>query len=400
MLRCNADFRRRHCGRMPCAMTTVALIVAGGRGLRAGGGLPKQYRALGGEPVIRRTIRAFLRHPGIDIVRCVIHPDDRALYRAAAHGWPVAEPVLGRPTRQGSVLAGLEASTGALRVLIHDAARPMVPHSMITRVLDAGDGGAVGVVPVLPVADTLIAADGRAVDRTLVERVQTPQGFDYATITRIHRAAASEAATDDAGLMRGAGLDVARVAGDEMAMKLTEPDDFARAEALLAAAYVSRVGTGFDVHRFGAGDHVMLGGLRIAHDHSVIAHSDGDVALHALTDALLGAAGLGDIGEHFPPTDERWRGAASDAFLMHAARLIRDAGGLIDHVDVTIIAERPRIGPHRDAMRASVARILGLAGRAVSIKATTTEGLGFTGRAEGIAAQAVATIRMPVGDGG
>ena len=376
-------------------MTTVALIVAGGRGVRAGDGLPKQYRALGGEPVIRRTVRAFLRHPGIDIVRCVIHPDDRALYSAATHGWPMADAVMGRSTRQGSVRAGLEASAGAARVLIHDAARPMVAHDLIGRVLEALDAGHAGACPVLPVADTLVRDDGVGVPRVGVNRVQTPQGFDYAAILAAHRAARDEAATDDAGLARAAGLCVTLVRGDEMAMKLTEAQDFARAEALLAAAMVPRVGTGFDVHRFGPGDGLMLCGVWVEHDHGVLAHSDGDVGLHALTDALLGAAALGDIGQHFPPSDMRWQGAPSDQFLAHAAMLVRDSGGVIDHADMTIICERPRIGPHRAAMQARVAAILGIAPGAVSVKATTTEGLGFTGRGEGIAAQAAASIRMP-----
>ncbi len=378
-------------------MATTALIVAGGRGVRAGEGLPKQYRTLGGEPVIRRTIRAFLRHPGIDVVRCVIHPDDRALYAAAAHGWPLAEPAMGRPTRQGSVRAGLEASVGSTRVLIHDAARPMVPHDMIGRVLAAFDD-ADGGCPVLPVADTLVRDDGAVVSRTGVHRVQTPQGFRLEPILAAHRAAPDSEATDDAGLARASGLHVALVRGDEMAMKLTEAQDFARAEALLAAGYIPRTGTGFDVHAFGPGDHVMLCGVRVAHDRGVLAHSDGDVGLHALTDALLGAAALGDIGQHFPPSDMRWAGAASDQFLAHAAMLVRDAGGIIDGVDVTIIAERPKVGQHRDAMRARMATILGLVPGAVSVKATTTERLGFTGRGEGIAAQAVASIRMPVGE--
>lgn len=376
-------------------MTIVALIVAGGRGVRVGEGLPKQYRPLGGEPVLRRTVRAFLRHPGIDIVRCVIHPDDRALYAAAAHGWPLAEPVMGRPTRQGSVRAGLEAFTGASRVLIHDAARPMVPYDMISRVLAALDGGADGACPVLPIADTLVRDDGEPVSRAGIHRVQTPQGFRYNAILAAHRAAPDDAATDDAGLARAAGLHVHHVRGDEMAMKLTETQDFARAEALLAAGMVPRTGTGFDVHRFGSGEGLMLCGVWVAHSAGVLAHSDGDVGLHALTDALLGAAALGDIGQHFPPSEERWRGAASDQFLAHAAALVRDAGGVIDGADVTIICERPKIGPHRAAMQARMADILGLALGQVSVKATTTEGLGFTGRGEGIAAQAVASIRMP-----
>ena len=375
-------------------MHSVALIVAAGRGVRAGGGLPKQYRTLGGEPVLRRTVRAFLRHPGIDLVRCVIHPDDRALYAAATHGLPVAEPALGRATRQGSVHAGLEACAGAARVLIHDAARPLIAPALIDRVL-AALGAHDGAVPVLPVPDTLCRSDGTAVPRDGLFRVQTPQGFNFAAILAAHRSATEDQATDDAGLARAAGLDVALVNGDEAAMKLTEHADFARAEALLSAAFVTRVGTGYDVHAFGPGDSIMLCGLPIAHSHGVLAHSDGDVALHALTDAMFGALADGDIGSHFPPTDERWRGAASDRFLAYATERVRARGGLIDHVDVTIICERPKVGPHRDAMRARLAEILGLSEASVSVKATTTERLGFTGRGEGIAAQAVVTLRLP-----
>lgn len=380
---------------MAAPMRTVALVVAAGRGVRAGGGLPKQYRALGGEPVLRRALRAFLRHPGIDAVGCVIHPDDRALYAAATADLPLLEPALGRATRQGSVRAGLEAlPAGVERVLVHDAARPLVPPAMIGRVLAALDT-AEGALPVLPVPDTLVREDGSAVARDGLFRAQTPQGFRLGPLLAAHRAASGEQATDDAGLARAAGLDVVHVAGDERAMKLTTEADFAAAEAWLAAGLVSRTGTGFDVHRFGPGDHVMLGGLRLPHSAGVIAHSDGDVALHALTDALLGAAGLGDIGQHFPPSDDRWRDAASDRFLAHACTLVREAGGLVDHLDVTIICERPKVGPHRDAMRARIAQIAGLPLASVSVKATTTEGLGFTGRAEGIAAQAAATVRMP-----
>jgi 2-C-methyl-D-erythritol 4-phosphate cytidylyltransferase/2-C-methyl-D-erythritol 2,4-cyclodiphosphate synthase len=377
------------------SMRTVALVVAAGRGVRAGGGLPKQYRALAGEPVLRRALRPLLRHPGIDAVGCVIGAEDRALYAAATHGLPLLTPALGRATRQGSVRAGLEAlPAGVERVLIHDAARPLVPAGVISRVLDALDS-ADGALPVLPVPDTLVTDAGAPVPRDGLNRAQTPQGFRLGPMLAAHRAAPPDSATDDAGLARAAGLEVVHVAGDERAMKLTTADDFATAEAWLAAGLVSRTGTGFDVHRFGPGDHVMLGGLRVPHVAGVEAHSDGDVALHALTDALLGAAGLGDIGQHFPPTDERWRGASSDRFLAHACTLVRDAGGIVDHLDVTIICERPKVGPHREAIRAEIARIAGLSARAVSVKATTTEGLGFTGRAEGIAAQAAATVRMP-----
>lgn len=377
-------------------MSTVALIVAAGRGVRAGGGTPKQYRRLAGVPVLRRTVRAFLRHPGIDLVRCVVHPDDKALYAAATHGLALADPAMGRATRQGSVLAGLEMSSGSKWVLIHDAARPLLPSGVIDRVLEALEAGATGAVPVLPVVDTLCESDGGTVAREGLLRVQTPQGFDYTAIIAAHRATSDNHATDDAGLLRRVGLEVALVPGDELAMKLTDEADFLRAEALLGSAMLTRVGTGFDVHAFAPGDHIMLCGLRLEHDQGVLAHSDGDVGLHALTDAIFGALGDGDIGQHFPPANERWRGAASDQFLVHAGELVAARGGVIDHLDLTIICERPKVGPHRDRMRVRVAEILRLSFDQVSIKATTTEALGFTGRREGIAAQAAATLRLPL----
>ena len=378
---------------------TVALIVAAGRGVRAGGGLPKQYRPIGGVPVLRRSILAFLHHPNIDAVRVVIHPDDAALYAAATEGLVLAEPTAGASTRQGSVLAGLEAiaeSDGAGRVLIHDAARPFVSTALIERTLAALDA-APGAVPGLAVTDSLRRGDTHIhdeVDRAGLYRVQTPQAFRFDDILAAHRAAAVEA-TDDAAVARAAGLAVAIVEGDEMNFKLTTPSDFARADSLLAAAMTSRTGMGYDVHRFGPGDHVWLCGVAIPHSQGLVGHSDADVGLHALTDAILGAIGEGDIGQHFPPSDPQWRGASSDRFLVHAYELVKARGGRVDHVDVTIICERPKVGPHRDAMRARVADLLRLPPAAVSIKATTTEGLGFTGRSEGIAAQAVATVGLP-----
>jgi 2-C-methyl-D-erythritol 4-phosphate cytidylyltransferase/2-C-methyl-D-erythritol 2,4-cyclodiphosphate synthase len=374
---------------------TLALIVAAGRGHRVGGGLPKQYRPLGGIAVLRRTVEAFLAHPRVDAVQVVIHPDDRGLYDAAVAGLPLAAPVPGGATRQASVRLGLEAVAGE-RVLIHDAARPFVSHDVIDRVLDALEIDE-GAVPALAVSDSLRRGrshiDGE-VERDGLFRVQTPQGFRLEAIRAAHRAASAEA-TDDAAVLRSAGGRVALVEGDERNMKLTTADDFARAEAMIAAAMTSRTGMGYDVHRFGPGDHVWLCGIPVPHSHGLIGHSDADVGLHALTDAILGAIGEGDIGQHFPPSDPQWKGAASHRFLAHAATLVAARGGRIDHVDVTIIAERPKVGPHRDAMRQRIADILRLPLRVVSVKATTTEGLGFTGRGEGIAAQAVATLRLP-----
>lgn len=374
---------------------TLALIVAAGRGQRAGDGLPKQYRRVGGQAVLRRTVQAFLDHPRVDGVQVVIHPDDRDLYAAAVSGLALPSPILGGATRQESVRLGLEAVACDL-VLIHDAARAFVSAAVIDRVIGAlaTDDGA---VPALPVSDSLRRGgshiDGE-VDRDGLYRVQTPQGFRFDAILAAHRAVTT-AATDDAAVLRAVGGRVALVEGDEANMKLTTPDDFRRAETALAAAMTSRSAMGFDVHRFGPGDHLWLCGVRVPHSHGVIGHSDADVGLHALTDALLGTIGDGDIGQHFPPTDMQWKGASSDRFLAHAAALVAARGGRIDHVDVTIISERPKVGPHRDAMRHRIAAILAIGVGAVSVKATTTEALGFTGRGEGIAAQAVATVRLP-----
>ena len=377
---------------------TLALIVAAGRGHRAGGGLPKQYRRLGGVSVLRRTVELFLAHPRVDAVRVVIQTDDRALYDAAVAGFDLGVPIAGGATRQESVRLGLEAIEGDL-VLIHDAARPFIAHDVIDRVLDALERND-GAVPALAVTDSLRRGGTHIdaeVDRDGLFRVQTPQGFRLEAIRAAHRAIRVEA-TDDAAVLRAAGGRVVLVEGDEGNMKLTTEGDFARAEARLTAAMTSRTGMGLDVHRFGPGDHVWLCGIAVPHSHGVIGHSDGDVGLHALTDALLGAIGDGDIGQHFPPTDAQWQGAASERFLAHAAERVTARGGRIDHVDITIIAERPKVGPHRDVMRQRIADILRLPVAAVSVKATTTETLGFTGRGEGIAAQAVATVRLPSED--
>ena len=382
-------------------IASAALIVAAGRGVRAGEGLPKQYRQLAGRPVLRHSLQTFARHAGIGAVRVVIDPDDRAFYDEAARDLALLEPVAGGATRQESVRRGLEsiAELAPERVLIHDGARPFVDPATIDRVLDALDGSA-GALPAIPVADTLKrGADGRVhstVERSNLWRAQTPQGFRFADILAAHDAAVGQDLTDDAAVAERAGLAVALVQGDERNIKLTTVEDFVRAEMLAAASLGDvRVGTGFDVHRFGQGDHVWLCGVEVAHTHGLIGHSDADVALHAITDAVLGALASGDIGQHFPPSDPQWRGADSSMFLRHAAALVAARGGRIAHVDVTIICERPRIGPQRSAMAARLAEILGLEPARCSVKATTTEGLGFAGRGEGIAAQASATLRLP-----
>jgi 2-C-methyl-D-erythritol 4-phosphate cytidylyltransferase/2-C-methyl-D-erythritol 2,4-cyclodiphosphate synthase len=373
----------------------AALIVAGGRGERAGGGVAKQYRHLLGRPILTRTIEAFR---GADLIQVVIGPADGVSFAEATSAINLLPPATGGPNRQESVRLGLEALAPHAPefVLIHDAARPLASPALIARVAGALEQGADAVVPVLPVTDALKRMEGTglaAVSREGLYRAQTPQGFRFATILAAHRAQQGSGAVDDIAIAENAGLKITTVAGDERNMKITAPEDFALAESLMNAP--SRTGMGFDAHRFGPGDHVWLCGLKIAHSAGLIGHSDADAGLHALTDAILGALGAGDIGQHFPPSDERWRGAASDKFLKHASDLVTQAGGSVVHCDVTLICEAPKIGPHREAMRARVADILGLDISRVSVKATTTEGMGFTGRREGIAAQAVATIRLP-----
>jgi 2-C-methyl-D-erythritol 4-phosphate cytidylyltransferase/2-C-methyl-D-erythritol 2,4-cyclodiphosphate synthase len=377
----------------------VALIVAAGRGTRAGGALPKQYRDLGGRPVLRWTLERFRAHPRIGAVRAVIHPDDRAFYDAAAVGLDLLPPVHGGASRQESVRLGLESleAMGPQTVLIHDAARPFTDEGMIGRTIDAL-AEAPGAIVAVPVADTIKRGEsGRVVgtlDRAGLWRAQTPQGFRFDAILAAHRAATGADLSDDAAVAERAGLVVALVQGSEMNTKLTSEDDLRRAALLAGAASETRVGTGFDVHAFGPGDHVWLCGVKVPHTQALVGHSDADVALHALTDAILGAIGAKDIGAHFPPSDPRWRGAASDKFLAHAVSLLTTRGGSVVHADVTIICERPKVGPHRDAMIQRLAAILGIDHTRCSVKATTTEGLGFTGRGEGIAAQAVATVRL------
>jgi 2-C-methyl-D-erythritol 4-phosphate cytidylyltransferase/2-C-methyl-D-erythritol 2,4-cyclodiphosphate synthase len=378
----------------------IALIVAAGRGTRFGGDLPKQYRRLGGYPVLRYSAATFARHPDIAQVRIVIHGDDRALHDEAVDGLGIENPVIGGATRQESVRQGLEAidAQSPDTVLIHDAARPFIDAATIAKTVDCLSGHD-GALVAVPVVDTLkrgedgLVAD--TVDRAGLYRAQTPQGFRFPAILAAHRAAAGRQMTDDAAVAEAAGLSVGLVEGSEDNFKITTEDDLIRAERLLAASGTVRVGTGFDVHAFGAGDHVWLAGVRVPHDRGLQGHSDADVGLHAVTDALLGAIGDGDIGSHFPNTDPRWKGASSDRFLAHAGELVAARGGVILHLDLTLICEAPKIRPHHAAMVARIAEILALPKTAVSVKATTTEGLGFTGRREGIAGQAVATVRLP-----
>jgi 2-C-methyl-D-erythritol 4-phosphate cytidylyltransferase/2-C-methyl-D-erythritol 2,4-cyclodiphosphate synthase len=376
----------------------AALLVAAGRGHRAGGAIPKQYVTLAGEPVLRRAARSFLAHPAVDSVLVVIHPDDLALYENAVAGLDLPKPVFGGAERQDSVRNGLEhlAASQPAKVLIHDAVRPFVDEQVISNVIDAvrDDRGA---LPALPVADTLKRArDGRVVatvDRAELWRAQTPQGFPFAPLLAAHRAAAGQTLTDDAAVAEAMGLAVTVVAGTESNFKITDAADLARAERMLGGgAWITRIGTGFDVHAFEAGDAVMICGVRVPHTHRLAGHSDADVGLHALTDALLGAAGKGDIGVYFPPSDAKWRGAASDIFLKAAGDMIAADGGRIENLDLTIICELPKIGPYRDAMRARVATILGIDPSRVNVKGKTTEKLGFLGRGEGVAAQAVASV--------
>ncbi len=377
-------------------MTVTALIVAAGAGSRMGGEFPKQFRVIGGKAVLAHAVDALASHPRINAVRVVIAADQEELALAALGSRDVGTLIVGGRERAESVANGLAAIDGEI-VLVHDAARPFCPPEVIDRLLDAL-GKNHGAVPVLPVSDTLAKGDvllGETVNRKRLLRVQTPQAFYREDLLYAIEEAGKRLATDESQVLVAAGLKVATVEGDIMLDKLTTPADFAAAERRLAANLVSRSGQGFDVHAFDGPGPVMMGGIAIAHERGLAGHSDADVVLHAITDALLGAAALGDIGEHFPPSDLQWKGASSDRFARHAASLIAGRGGVIDHVDCTIVCETPKVGPHRAAIRASVAAILGLAEDAVSIKATTTEKLGFTGRGEGIAAQAIATVRLP-----
>src|SRR5947208_3392612 len=390
---------------MPRPERTAAILVAAGRGLRAGAGGPKQYREIGGQTVIFRAMEAFCRHPDVFAVQPVVNPDDAAIFNAAVSGLRHQPPANGGATRQASVHAGLEALTGETPdvVLIHDAARPFVSAGLIARAIDAANRTG-AAIPVIPVADTikLIDVDGNVEatpERARLRIAQTPQAFRFDVILDAHRRAARDGRsdfTDDAALAEWAGLTVATFEGDPANMKLTTSEDFIREEARLAAQLGDiRTGTGYDVHAFGDGDHLMLCGLRVPHTRGFLAHSDGDVGLHALVDAILGALADGDIGSHFPPTDPQWKGAASDKFLKYAVDRVTARGGRIANLEVTMICELPKIGPLRDTMRARIAEISGVDISRVAVKATTSERLGFTGREEGIAATASATIRLP-----
>jgi len=394
---------------------TVALIVAAGRGHRVGGPLPKQYRELAGHPVLFHTVQAFASHPAIDAIRTVIHPDDDPLYRTALSGLDSANnakllaPVNGGDTRQDSVRLGLEslAQDAPRAVLIHDGARPLIDGALITRTLDALEDH-IGAIAALPISDSIkrATADDSLIDQDVARaglwRAQTPQSFRFEEILAAHRAAEGCDATDDAAVAEMYGLHIALVAGGEENIKITTESDMARAEQILrtgsAAAQPGqvKVGMGYDVHRFAEdGDHLMLCGIRVPFERGVMSHSDGDVALHALVDAILGALGEGDIGVHFPPSEEKWRDAKSDIFVAHALSLVAARRGTLDHVDITLICERPKLKDHRAEMQSHLASLLGLPHSSVNLKATTTEKLGFTGREEGIAAQAVATLRIP-----
>ena len=390
---------------MPRPERTAAILVAAGRGLRAGSGGPKQYRTVGGQTVIFRAMAAFARHPDVSTVQPVVNPDDIAVFNEAVSSLKHAPPANGGATRQQSVHAGLEALASRKPdiVLIHDAARPFVTEAVISRAIDAA-GRTGAAIPAVAVADTIklvgAAGDVEATpERARLRIAQTPQAFRYDVILEAHRRAVREGRndfTDDAALAEWAGLTVATFEGDPANMKLTTPEDFVREEARLAAQLGDiRTGTGYDVHAFGEGDHVMICGVRVPHSKGFLAHSDGDVGLHALVDAILGALADGDIGSHFPPSDPKWKGASSDRFLKYAVERVTARGGRIANLEVTLICERPKIGPLRDTMRARIAEISGVNISRIAVKATTSERLGFTGREEGIAATASATIRLP-----
>lgn len=379
----------------------AAVIVAAGQGQRAGGGVPKQFRLLDGIPVLRRSVEAFAALPEIGAIVVVVAPQRRADCERVLDGIPRLAIAGGGATRQDSVRNGLDALEAEAPdfVLIHDAARPLVSEALIRRVVSALQSGAAAAIPLLGVADTLKRKEGDAwttVSRDGLFRAQTPQGFRFEALLAGHRAWTGAEATDDMAVAERAGLEIVTVDGEDSNLKITTEEDFVHAAKLLGGAVNEfRTGMGFDAHRFAVGDHVWLCGVKVVHDRALEGHSDADAGLHALTDAILGALGAGDIGRHFPPTDERWRGVASSQFLGHAGGLVRQAGGVVVNCDVTLVCEEPKIAPHREAMRARIAEILGIEVACVSVKATTTEGMGFVGRREGLAAQAVATIRLP-----
>ena len=385
----------------------AAIVVAAGQGVRAGGDLPKQFRRIGGDTLLQRALSAFTGVPAVSLVQPVIRLDDLAFVRTLTEGMNILPPVSGGATRQASVRAGLEALEPQKPdiVLIHDAARPFASSELIARAIEAVEKTG-AAIPGLPVTDTVKHIDRTGtiettLDRNSIRLVQTPQAFAFPTLLKAHRHAATQGRddfTDDAALAEWVGMKVSVFEGEPGNIKLTTPDDFARAEAIQSTSLGDvRTGSGFDVHAFGPGDHVTLGGIRIPCDKALTGHSDADVALHALTDAILGALADGDIGAHFPPTDPQWRGASSDRFLVFAVDRVRARGGLIAHLDLTIVCEFPRISVHRDTMRANIARLARIDTERVAVKATTSEKLGFTGRGEGIVAYGTATVRLPWG---
>jgi 2-C-methyl-D-erythritol 4-phosphate cytidylyltransferase/2-C-methyl-D-erythritol 2,4-cyclodiphosphate synthase len=383
----------------------AAVIVAAGQGLRAGGHTPKQFREIGGTTLLRRTLTTFAAVPEIDAIQLVIRPEDGVVVRSLTEDMAILPPVFGGKSRQASVRAGLTALAASAPeiVLVHDAARPFTSSALIVRAIAAAKKTG-AAIPVLPVTDTVkrVNPEGiveATIDRTPLRLVQTPQAFDFEILLQAHHRAAAEGRedfTDDAALAEWAGTAVNVFAGESDNMKITTPEDFARAESIQAASLGDvRIGSGLDVHAFAPGDHVTLGGVRIPHSRALTGHSDADVALHALTDAILGALAEGDIGAHFPPSDPQWRGASSDRFLSFAVKRVQARRGRIANLDLTIVCEAPRVGTHRDAMRENIARIAEISVERVGVKATTSEKLGFTGREEGIAAYATATIRLP-----
>jgi 2-C-methyl-D-erythritol 4-phosphate cytidylyltransferase/2-C-methyl-D-erythritol 2,4-cyclodiphosphate synthase len=374
-------------------MGVGAVIVAAGSGSRAGGELPKQYQTLLGRPILAWSVAA-ISAAGVAPIVVVTAPAQAERARIALGDWPDVLVTAGGATRTASVRAGLTVLSAAETVLIHDAARPGLSPDMVRRLVAAIEAGADGAAPALPVADSLRRRSGEEVARDDLMRVQTPQAFRGDVIRNAYAASVGDF-TDDLSIAKANGARIELIAGDPKLLKYTHPEDLIMLEAMLGGARVTCVGTGFDAHRFGPGDHVMLCGVRVAHDKGMIGHSDADVAWHALVDAILGALGAGDIGQHFPPSDPQWKGAASELFLRHAAKLAAQADARIAHVDITLICERPKVGPHREAMRAATAEVLGLPLSRVSVKATTTERMGFAGREEGLAAQAIATLDRP-----
>jgi 2-C-methyl-D-erythritol 4-phosphate cytidylyltransferase/2-C-methyl-D-erythritol 2,4-cyclodiphosphate synthase len=387
-------------------MRVSAIVLAAGRGQRAGGEVPKQFRAFGGEPALRRSLRLFASHPAVTNVQAVVDPAFTERFREAAEGLPkLAPPVAGGATRQSSVHAGLQALNREVPdlVLIHDSARPLASSALVDQAIESARATG-AAIPALPLTDTIkrVDASGRIVNtlaRETLRAAQTPQAFAFAKILAAHGKAAAAGRDDfpdDAALAEWAGLEVVTFPGEAANLKLTTEYDFVRALTAEAGTLSDiRTGTGFDVHAFGSGDHVMLGGVRIAHAQALSGHSDADVLLHAITDAILGAIAAGDIGRHFPPGDPQWRGTASEHFLAHAVSLIAARSGKIAHLDATVLCEVPKIAPHAEAIGSNIARIASIEPSRVSIKATTTEGLGFLGRGEGIAAMAIATVRLP-----